>query len=539
MSNSPTPAATRAPTPAATSRRSLLQRGASTGALVAASGGALVPGGRAEAAYRPRRFKGRPLLGPADRHLVDRFSYGNTPQLTRQVRRAGGARAWFAQQLSPARIDDSTTEALLGWWPSLTRSPQDLWRRQVDQVEGGWEVMADYQRWLLVRRITTHRPVAEMMADFWMNHFNVPVHHDATFTHRFSYDQALRRHALGTFEDLLRTAVTHPAMGIYLDNATSTKAHPNENLGRELLELHTVGYGSYDEDDVKGSARLLTGHLVDMWRSWEASYSPADHWTGAVTVLGFTTANAAADGRPALDAYLRHLAHHPATARRIARRLCVKFVRDDPSPALVDHLAGVYLRHGTAITPVLEALVASSEFAGSAGAKVRDPSEEIVATYRALGVRLSDPPPGDNSWAARAILWQASSIGAVPYEWPRPDGQPIDNQSWSSPARLLASMETHWAMAGGWWPREGITYRSAEDWLPRRRVRFDVLVDHLSQQVLGRRSHRRLLKACVEVCPAEWQVRPSTVITADHPLMRWGFHRVLVTVLDSPDHFSR
>ncbi len=517
-------------------RRSLL-RGS------AAAGGALSTGGvgvvAAEAAPASRRHRGARLLSTADRHLVNRFSYGNTPALTAQVLQAGGARSWFQQQLAPGRIADAKADALLHWWPSLVRSPQDLWTREITGVEGGWQVMADYQRWILVRRIMTNRPVAEMMADFWMNHFNVPVHNDATFTYRFSYDQALRRHALGTFEDLLRTAITHPAMGMYLDNAVSTKAHPNENLGRELLELHTVGYGNYAEDDVKGSARLLTGYLVDMWHSWVAGYSVLEHWTGPVTVLGFHSDNAAADGRPALDAFLAYLARHPATAQRIARKLCVKFVQDDPPAALVARLADVYLRNGTAITPVLQALVASPEFAAAAGKKVRTPEEEIVATYRVLQVDLADPPAGDSGHAATTILWQSLAIGAVPFDWPRPDGQPMDNQSWSSPARLLASMGTHWAMAGTWWPSQGITYRSPASWLPRKRLRLDQLVDHLSQQLLGRASSAALLKACVEVCPDDWKVVASTMIDVEHPVVRWGFHRLLVTVLDSPEHFTR
>ena len=185
-----------------------------------------------------------------------------------------------------------------------------------------------------------------------------------------------------------------------------------------------------------------------MWRTWEADYSPKDHWTGPVSVMDFRADNDAADGRPVVQDYLRYLARHPATAHRIARKLCVKFVKDDPSSALVDHLADVYLRNGTQIRPVLTALVASQEFKKSAGLKVRDPCEELVATYRSLRVKVSDPPDGDNGYAARAILWQAGAIGAVPFDWPRPDGQPIDNESWSSPARLLASMETHWSMGG-------------------------------------------------------------------------------------------
>lgn len=523
------PPVDRSPAP---TRRALLRGGAAT-----AGGAAVLAGaGRAEAAFTPAHYRGEPLLGSADRHLVTRFSYGITPGLTRQVRAAGGARTWFEQQLVPSRVPDPAAGALQSWWPSLARTPQDLWQRQIDDVEGGWEVMADYQRWLLMRRITTNRQLHEVLTEFWMNHLNVPVHGDGVFTYRFSYDRAVRAHALGRYADLLRAAIVHPAMGIYLNNAVSTKRRPNENLGRELLELHTVGRGDhYTEDDVKSSARILTGYLVDMWDTWESAYEPAQHWTGPVRVMGFRHDNGAADGRAVVEAYLAYLARHPLTAQRIARKLAVKFIGDAPSDSLVRYLAQVYLDHDTAIAPVLRALIRTKAFLAASGQKVRDPAEDVVATYRALGVKVRAPRATDDGAAAEAILWQANSIGAVPHDWPRPDGQPIDNESWSSPARLLASFEVHWVMSGGWWPRVGITYRTPRDWLPFKRVRFDLLVDSLSQRMLGRRSTSTLLKACCEAV----EVWPSTRIDAEHPVVRWQFHALLSTILDSPTHLSR
>ena len=122
----------------------------------------------------------------------------------------------------------------------------------------------------------------------------------------------------------------------------------------------------------------------------------------------------------------------------------MKFVRDEPSAALVNHLAKVYRKHDTEIAPVLRALVGSREFQRSAGAKVRDPGEDIVASYRALGIRM-DKPASDDA-GVNALLWQAGSIGIYPLAWPRPDGQPIDNLSWSSPARLMASMSVHYTL---------------------------------------------------------------------------------------------
>lgn len=525
--------------PARTSRRSLLRRGAAVGAAstVALSAGA--PSAEATVSHRPARFRGAPLLSGADRHLVSRFSYGVTPTLTAEVLAAGGADRWFESQLSPGRIADVQADALVTWWPCLTLGPTKLWTNQRDGIEGGWEVMSSYQSWLLVRRITSKRQLAELMTEFWMNHLNVSVSHDSAFTHRFDYDRVVRANALGTYEDLLLGAITHPAMSMFLDNTYSTKDQPNENLGRELLELHTVGIGSYTEDDVKASARILTGYTVDMWDTFVAAYNPRIHWTGPVTVMGFSAANSDRDGRAVVQAYLKYLAHHPKTAERIARKLCVAFVSDTPSDALVARLAQVYLAHGTAIVPVLRALIATAEFKASAGTKVREPGADVVATYRALNVKLSKPPPGDSGYAAQAIVWQTEMIGQRPCAWPRPDGQPLDNEAWSSPSRLLASMEVHWSMSGQWWPQDGATYVPMAAWLPTPKIRFDLLVDHLCQQLLGRRSSATILRACLDVVPDDMAVAPATIITANHPLVRWGFYRLLSTMLDSPTHFTR
>lgn len=512
------------------SRRSLL------GAAVVAGAGtklAVAAPAAAATAQIPRRWSGGSLLTARGRHLVGRFSYGVTPALAAQVREAGGPDAWFAAQLDPTSVADPGVGRMVDWWPGLREPAAELWRLNVSEELAGWEVMANYARWCLLRRIRSRRQVLEVMTEFWENHFNVPVDGDAPFTWRTDYGNAVRARALGTFEDLLQTAVLHPAMLIYLDNAVSTAKHPNENLGRELLELHTVGRGSYTEDDVKDSARILTGWHVDLWRTWAPSYVQRDHYVGPVTVMDFSHPNAQADGREVARDYLRHLAHHPATARRIARKLAVKFVRDDPPEDLVEHLAQVYLDHGTAVAPVLLALVDSPAFRDAVDAKVRDPGEDVVATYRALGVKVHEPASGES--AANAVLWQASSLGTRPFAWPRPDGQPVDNRSWSSPSRMVASMRVHYVMSGGWWPSEGIDYRGHVSWAPRLPIRFDVLVDAMSQRIL----HRHATTALLEACCAAVDCTPAERITRDHAVMQWAMPRLLTTFLDSPAFFTR
>ncbi|GAA1913036.1 hypothetical protein GCM10009737_13070 [Nocardioides lentus] len=521
--------------PLAPSRRTLVA--GAGGAALAGAGGAVVhaaaPAAAARSTYAPATYAATPVLPAAQRHLVSRFSYGLTPALAAQVRRSGGAAAWFEKQLRPSAVADGMPSGFGSWWPSLSRGPKELWDRQAQEVEGGWVVMQNYQRWVLMRRTFTQRQVAEVMTEFWENHFNVPVNGDLAFTHRAAYGSVVRARALGRFEDLLLAVTTHPAMLIYLDGARSTKARPNENLARELLELHTVGRGTYGEDDVKASARILTGWWVDLFGSWEAGYRTEAHATGPVRVMDFADDNASPDGRDLTRRYLSHLAHHPATAARICRKLALKFVSDEPSEALVASLARVYLANDTAIVPVLRALVASAEFRGSAGRKVRDPGEDVVATYRALGLKVGPPTQGDA--AVNAMLWQVANLGTTPLAWPRPDGAPLTGDAWSSPSRVLASFEAHWVLAGGWWPKVGVTYRRPPAWVPRFPITFRLLVDHLSRTVLQRPSTAALLEAC---CLATG-IAPGERITRDHHLVRWNMHRLLATLLDSPAHLTR
>ena len=156
-------------------------------------------------------------------------------------------------------------------------------------------------------------------------------------------------------------------------------------------------------------------------------------------------------------------------------------------------------------------------------------------TWRVLGVRAAKPDSPDDDAGANARLWQAISLGESPLGWPRPDGAPIDDASWSSPSRALGSFSLHYNMAGAWWPTRKTTFRSDASWLPQASLRFDNLVDHLARSLLGRTSTATLLDAC---CIAT-QCKPSEIINADHGLVQWNMHRLLATVLDSPMGFLR
>ncbi len=495
-------------------------------------------GGTGQPAQPPASEPGQALGLPsvAALHLANRFSYGMTPGLSGEMQAAGGPQEWFAAQLKPESVADPVADGLHSWWASIDLDAPSLWKRDRDGVEGTWEAMANYQRWCLMRRIMSKRQVLEVVTEFFEHHLHVPAHDDGVFGFRSDYGKLIRSHALGRFDRMLVAAITHPAMGTSLDNASSTKRAPNENLGRELLELHTVGRGHHTEEDVKNSAKILTGYRVDMWQTWKVWYDNASHWTGPVKVLGFAHNNAAADGREVAETYLTYLAHHPDTARRLARKLALRFVSDSPSEALVSQLAEIYLANQTAIVPVFQALVAHPEFAAAAGAKVRTPTDDVVATYRALDVTVHQPVTDES--AANAILWQTSNVGQTPFGWPRPDGQPETGAAWSSASRVLSSLEMHYTMSGGWWPTKDASYRSRPSWVPltgTESMRFDALVDHLSRRLLCRVASPRVLKAC---CLATG-LDASTSITTSHAVVRWEMPVLLTTLLDSPEHLSR
>jgi uncharacterized protein (DUF1800 family) len=471
-----------------------------------------------------------PVLSVPARNLVNRFSFGITPQLVAEVRAAGGHLRWFEQQLATAY--DGSASAYDAWWPDLGLDAATIFRRQTDLVRHSLEVAYDIGSRTLVRRLHSPRPVLETMTKFWENHLHVPLTADNVAVFRASYGELVRAGALGRYDDLLAATVLHPAMLFYLGNASSTKEHPNENLGRELLELHTVGIGNYTEDDVKDSARILTGWRVRLYSTWEPYYSEADHSTGPVSAVGFTDANGYADGRDLTRRYLSHLAHHPATARRIATKLVKVFVSDDVPAALVDRLAATYLANDTEIKPVLRELVRSPEFKASVDRKVRDADDDVVAAHRLLGVQLR-PPRGEGSHANQ-LYWQSGWLGLAPLTWPRPDGQPLDNRSWSSPSRVLASVGFHWELANHAFGTQ-VRYPRPSSYLPEKSMEFRDLVDHLSRVLLQRPSTETLLRSA---CSATG-MRPTDLVTRRSPVLKSRWPALVTAFLDSPAYFQR
>ena len=401
---------------------------------------------------------------PVDRlHLLRRVTYGITPGLLADVTGRGVA-GWLDDQLAPATIDDSACDRAVQRFPLAHAAPPVL---HGTLGNGSWSAMQDLQAMTLARAVWSRRQLLEVMVELWSNHLNVTCPSSEVWATRGAFDRdVVRRHALGTFSDLLVASCTSPAMLQYLDNEASQGRAPNENYGREVLELHTVGRGAgYGQAGVVDAARALTG--LSVWHTWDGGttgstgtagtfrYRSDWRYVGPLRVLGWSHPNAdRGDGVAVARSLMRYLAGHPLTAARIARKLAVRFVSDSPPQALVDRLAQVYLDAGTAIVPVLRALLSSPELAAATDAKHARPYEDAVATMRALGLQ---PSTDGATGSYGALVWRLGEIGHAPLAWHPPDGYPDVASAWCGSGTVLGRWNLHVALAQGW-DKDGIVH---------------------------------------------------------------------------------
>ena len=401
-------------------RRTLLR--AATAGAAAAAVSAPAPA-RAWAPPKPpsettqaRRLAVRERLTPtpAKHHLLLRTTYGITPALLAELD-ARGTRGWLDDQLTPERIDDGACDQIVARFPLASATPPELYRA-LDN--GSWDGMRDVSSMTLARATWSKRQLFEVMVEFWSNHLNVTCPSSEVWSSRGSYDRdVIRKHALGTFSDLLVASCTHPAMLQYLDNLESRGANPNENYGREVLELHTVGRDAgYGQAGVVDSARAFTGLTV--WNPWNGGtdttygtlrYRADWHYVGPLRVLGWLHPNAdRTQGVQVATSLARYLAAHPATAARLAHKLAVRFVSDSPPPALVDRLARIYLDSGTAIVPVLRrcspARSSPRALARSTAGRTRTSSRRCAPwASRRPATPRPGPSPGSSGSSGRSV----------------------------------------------------------------------------------------------------------------------------------------
>jgi uncharacterized protein (DUF1800 family) len=333
----------------------------------------------------------------------------------------------------------------------------------------------------MVRAIWSRRQLFELTVDFLHSRVHVPAHFDKSRDTLNDYDRnVIRRYAFGKFGDLVWAAVTHPAMIVYLDNQDNTRNGGNQNLGRELLELHTLGVDAgYRQADVQGAALLLTGLSVDDDRL-KTRYRSERHHVGSVRVFGKRYANGrASTGMTTLKAMVRDLTRHPKTAEYFALDLVRRFVADAPPASLVKRLAAIYLAEDTAIVPMLRELFSSEEFAVSVGQKYRRPLENTVAAIRALGIG-----PGDDGTFVQSLTelrWNLESMGQAPLGHTAPDGYADFAGPWLSSLGTLARWNMQMSLAGSW--REGLAKPDVDEMLSGARS-YGAAVDALIARLL-------------------------------------------------------
>jgi uncharacterized protein (DUF1800 family) len=325
-------------------------------------------------------------------------------------------------------------------------APPDL-RRRIDLANGPVQVVAlDLAEGKLLRAIYSNRQLEEVLTDFWFNHFNVYLDKGADRFLITAYERdAIRPHVLGKFRDLLEATAKSPAMLFYLDNWQSRGSSApagrgkrastglNENYGRELMELHTLGVdGGYTQHDVTEVARCLTGWTID--RPGEGgpfTFNARMHDQGEKIVLSvkIPAGGGIEDGEKVLDI----LARHPSTAHFISRALAMHFVADDPPPALVERMAQTFLKTGGDLRAVMTTMLESKEFwsAGAYRTKLKSPFEVVVSAVRAVD--------GDVDFAS-ALVNQVARMGEPLYRKQDPNGYSNSSKEWLNSAGLLARM---------------------------------------------------------------------------------------------------
>ncbi len=456
------------------------------------------------------------------RHAISRLTFGVRPGDVARVTALGLTR-WMDEQLTPrgdenpalrSRLDAFDTLALDS--ASIARdyvlpardarrarqqaaaaAPQDpasgngpaQVRRPNATAMGQRLVLEELASAKLLRAVYSDRQLEEVLVDFWFNHFNVFAGKGRVPMLVTAYERdAIRPYVWGSFRELLGATAHSPAMLFYLDNwlssAPTVPVRPrarragaaganvrrtagiNENYGRELLELHTLGVdGGYTQQDIVEVARAFTGWTIDP-RTQAFRFASDLHDTGAKTVLGqrLAAGGGERDGERVLDL----LATHPSTARHIAFKLARRFVSDTPPAGLVDRAAETFRRTNGNLRDVVRTIVTSPEFFEPAVArvKVKTPFEFVASAVRALDADVRTPRP---------LLRSLQELGMPSYLCQPPTGYADTADAWVSSGALVSRMNLALDLASPERPTISAPSLRADIIATRRQLLTDVL----------------------------------------------------------------
>jgi uncharacterized protein (DUF1800 family) len=378
-------------------------------------------------------------------HAAARFGLGPRPG---ELERIGGdPRGWLKEQLrnptvpDPARIpaEERAKTRLFGRFAKQAGiSRKDLARVYVEQSARRFQA-----------HVRTDQPFYERQVMFWSNHFTVSIQRPivAGLVNAFELE-AIRPHVAGTFTDMLLAVAQHPAMLLYLDNAESVGPDSrlgrrrgksiNENLGREMMELHTLGVdGGYTQADVVALARILTGWSLarkDGRIVAEFAFHEFMHEPGPKVLLGRTFDQG---GMEEGVAAMKMLAAHPSTARFVATKLARHYVADDPPAKIVEQLSGTFIESGGHLPSVMSALVDCDEAWAQPLQKLKNSYEYCVSTFRGLG---REPDARQSLGSLRALDYRVFAA-------PSPAGYPDVASAWASPDAVMKRIDWSYALA--------------------------------------------------------------------------------------------
>ena len=401
--------------------------------------------------FEQRQAKGGDAAAvPAPPDMANARALGQllSPQQLRSFRQDTPQQRLAAFQALPKEKQDDAIGAMP---PGIRQglfaiAPPEL-RRRLEMANGPRQMIArDLSEGKLLRAVYSNRQLDEVLVDFWFNHFNVYLDKGADHYLVTEYErEVIRPHVLGKFKDLLEATAKSPAMLFYLDNWQSVGPDApqargkkgsrglNENYGRELLELHTLGVdGGYTQADVTEAARCFTGWtILQPQRGGEFVFNQRVHDDGEKTFLGvkIPAGGGMSDGEKVLDL----VARHPSTAHFISKELAMRFVADDPPPALVDRMAGTFRKTDGDLRAVMKTMLESREFfsEGAYRGKLKSPLEVVASTVRALN--------GDVDYAF-PLADRVAQLGQPLYRKQEPTGYANSSREWLNSGGLLARM---------------------------------------------------------------------------------------------------
>lgn len=520
-STSAAPDQNNTPKNVALSRRSLL-RGSSAVALAAGASTLLAEGAHAQApAPHPamRSSQNAQIAATLDAGTPDlpniavialtRMAFGATPSDWGAFNALGGTpderfTAYVDQQLNPAAIDDSACDTVIANWgfTTLNKSQAQLWK---DHAIGDMDYSLpahEVEQAAFLRAIYSKRQLVQVLADYWHNHFNIYAWDGwpaATFV---QYDRdVIRANLLGNFRTMLGKVAQSPAMLYYLDNQFNSGGKPNENYARECFELHVMGAENYfgvrsiDDPDIKDADGNRLGYVdsdvygaTTCFTGWRINqdtglfeFSSEDHFPYQKVVLGkiIPESQGIKDGNDVLDL----LAYHPKSAHYICRRLCRRFISDNPPDSVVQAAADVFIANQKApdqLKKVMRTILLSPEFRSTWGEKIKRPFELSVSVMRAVQA----------SYGADGFFWHYDDIGQPLFGWRPPNGYPDDRDAWSGTMPMVQRWRHvnrlfSWRIGGEGADKD--TYRlRPEKQMPTQYKTPNKIVDFWSARILGR-----------------------------------------------------